>query len=69
MTEGRIEWIKEMFPDNITEILVSNEYDEQEINGENCESFEELLIWHDIRIIGFFSVMLCLNSYVKHIWH
>ena len=27
-----------MFPDGINEILVFNEYDEDEVDGENCES-------------------------------
>ena len=30
-----------MFLDNISEILVSYEYDEEEFNRENCESDEE----------------------------
>ena len=36
-----------MFPDDITEMLVSNEYDEQDVNAENCESVEEKL-WIDM---------------------
>ena len=39
--ERRIKWIKEMFPDEITEMLVSHEYDEEDINWGNCESVEE----------------------------
>ena len=30
-----------MFPDDINEIYVSDEYDEENVNGGNCESYEE----------------------------
>ena len=36
-----------MFPDNISEILTCDEYDEKDVNGENCESDEEEF-WIDI---------------------
>ena len=32
-----------MFPDDIIEILVSDEYDEEDVNAEDCESVEEKL--------------------------
>ena len=39
--------VKEMFPDGINEILVFNEYDEDEVDGENCES-DQGEFWIDI---------------------
>ena len=30
-----------MFPDDIIEMLVFDEYDEEDVNGENCESVQE----------------------------
>ena len=30
-----------MFPDDINEMLVPDEYDEEDVNGENCKSDEE----------------------------
>ena len=36
-----------MFPDDISEILICDEYDEEDANGENCESDEEEF-WIDI---------------------
>ena len=39
--EGRKHWAKEMFPDGINEIYVSDEYDEENVSGGNCESYEE----------------------------
>ena len=46
-TEGRIHWVKEMFHDDINEILVFDEYYKEVVNGENCESNEEGF-WTDI---------------------
>lgn len=46
-TEGTIHWVKEMFHDDINEILVFDEYDKEVVNGENCESNEEGF-WTDI---------------------
>ena len=39
--------VKEMFPDGINEILVFSEYDEDEVDGENCES-DQGEFWIDI---------------------
>ena len=30
-----------MFPDDIIEMLVSDEYDEEDVNRENCDSVQE----------------------------
>ena len=36
-----------MFPDDINEMLTCDEFDIEDVNGENCESVEEE-IWIDI---------------------
>ena len=41
VAEGRIHWVKEMFPNDISEILISDDYDEEDVNGKSCESDEE----------------------------
>ena len=35
---GGIQWVKEIFPNDIMEILVSNEFDEENAFEEDCES-------------------------------
>ena len=37
----KIRSVKEIFPDDINEMLVPDEYDEEDINGENCKIDEE----------------------------
>ena len=41
VAEGRIHGVQEIFPDDINEILLSDEYDEEDVNGENCGGDEE----------------------------
>ena len=44
--------VKEMFPDGINEILVFNEYDEDEVDGENWKWSRRILNRY-IRVFGF----------------
>ena len=55
--------VKEMFPDDINEILVFNEYDEDEVDGENCESDQgefwiNILEYLDSVRLGFASIVM-----------
>ena len=43
----RIDRVKEILPNDIDELLVSDEYDVEDVNGENCDSDEEEF-WIDI---------------------
>ena len=55
--------VKEMFPDDINEILVFNEYDEDEVDGKNCESDQgefwiNILEYLDSLRLGFASIVM-----------
>lgn len=55
--------VKEMFPDDINEILVFNEYNEDEVDGENCESDQgefwiNILEYLDSLRLGFASIVM-----------
>ena len=52
-----------MFPDDINEIYVSDEYDEENVNGGNCESYEEEF-WIDVILEKLDSLRLCFASIV-----
>ena len=52
-----------MFPDDINEMLESDESDEKDVNGENCESVEENF-WIDI-LESLDTLRLCFASLVK----
>ena len=62
--------MKEMFPDDIIEMLVSDEFNGTEGQwGKLWKYRRRILGWYDIRIIGSSQAMLCFYSYVKHVWH
>ena len=55
--------VKEMFPDDINEILVFNEYNEDEVDGKNCESDQgefwiNILEYLDSLRLGFASIVM-----------
>ena len=61
---GYVDWVKEMFPNDIKMILVSSEYDVEDFTLEDCENNEEEL-WIDmvlrkldLRLCFSFTVML-----------
>ena len=56
-----------MFPDDVIEMLVSDENDEEDVNAENCESVEEKL-WIDMILEELDSLRYALlYGYVKHV--
>ena len=61
---GYVDWVKEMFPNDIKMILVSSEYGVEDFTLEDCENNEEEL-WIDmvlrkldLRLCFSFTVML-----------
>ena len=55
-----------MFPDDVIEMLVSDE-NEEDVNAENCESVEEKL-WIDMMLEELDSLRYALlYGYVKHV--